>query len=196
MTIFHVFQIALSIAIAVFVVVRVRELFYRRALDAPPFRAALMRLIGDDDVERARELVRAALPAHVAEVTWPALDPDVPREERSVEAADRLSRAEDQATFGLRALRIAATIASALGFIGAAMEIHWVSSGDHGLMRLQAGLVENVGLSRAVICVAIGIATSSFAFGAWAVLRRGARDLVADGRRALSSVEDALERRA
>jgi biopolymer transport protein ExbB/TolQ len=190
---FHALQIAVAAGVAAFVIERVRALFWRAALDAPPFRARLVRLLRASDLDRARELVLAARPAHVAEVLWPVLDPGVPEGERHVEAQEALDRAEDRATRGLRALRIAATAASALGFVGAAIEIHWVFAGDHGLRRLQAGLIENIGLSHAVLSIALGIATSSFALGAWSVLRNGARDLVADGRRALSSAEDILD---
>ena len=166
MTVFHAFQIAVSIAVLAFVVARCRALFYLRALDAAPFRAAIVRLLRADDVERARDLVTHARPAHAAEVVWPMLDPSIADEERHVETQDRLGQVEDTATFGLRALRVAASAASALGFIGAAIEIRWVFAGDHGLMRLQAGLVENIGLGNAVLSIAIGIATSSFALGA------------------------------
>ncbi|MBX3272824.1 MAG: hypothetical protein KF729_21355 [Sandaracinaceae bacterium] len=93
----------------------------------------------------------------------------------------------------MRALRVAATVASALGFIGAAIEIHWVFNADHGLLRLEAGRVESVGFQRATLSVALGIATSSLALGSFTILRKVALDRLAQCRRLVAAVEDALD---
>lgn len=193
MTLFHVLQIAFALAVVTLAVERCHTLFYRRALDAPRFRHALVRLLDARRFEDARTLVFAARPAHTAEVVWTALDPSVAEEERHIEAQTRLGAAEDRVIRGLRVLRIGASIGSVLGFIGAAIEIRWVFAGEHGLLGLQAGLVENIGLGRAALSIALGIATSAFALGTWGILRSGARELIADGRRALSTVEDLVE---
>lgn len=97
------------------------------------------------------------------------------------------------ATSWMRVLRAAATIASALGFIGAAIEINWVFNGTHGLAALQAGLVESQGLGAAVVSIAIGIATSSLALGSWSLLEKVARSRVQDCRRLVAAVEGRLE---
>lgn len=152
-----------------------------------------MRLL-PDRLDDARKLALGARPALAIEPALALLDPEVPDDDRMGEMDERLLELTARSMARLRLIRGLATVASALGFIGGAIEIHWVFSGEHGLMRLQAGLVESIGLSRAFLSIALGIATSSFALGSWAVLRKHARARVADGRRLLASVEDAFSR--
>jgi hypothetical protein len=193
LTLFHVLQTAFAVAVVALAIERCRAIFYRQSLEAGAFRSALARLLRAHRYEDARAVISAARPAHAAEAVWAMLDPTIAEEERLIEAGDRIGAAEESATRGLRALRIAASIGSVLGFIGAAIEIRWVFSGDHGLLALQAGLVENIGLGRAALSIAIGVATSTFALGAWGVLRNGARELIADGRRVLATVQDLID---
>ncbi len=181
-------------AVVALVVERLRALCFRGAIDAAAIRHALMRLLSANRVEDARRLALGVRPALAIEPALALLDPEIPDDERAGEMDERLLELTAEATKRLRALRVLASVASALGFIGAALEIHWVFAGEHGLMRLQAGLVESIGLSRAVLSIAIGIATSSFAFGSWSILRKHARDRIRDGRRLLATVEDAFSR--
>jgi biopolymer transport protein ExbB/TolQ len=191
-TFFHAIQIALLLAVVALIVERVRTLSYRVALDSAAFRRALARLIRADRLEQAEALVAAARPAWAAEVVWPMFDPERDDDERQIDLEDRLLQVEADAEKGLRALRIAASVGSALGFIGAAVEIWWVFNADHGLMSLQAGLVENIGLGHAVLSIALGIATSSLGLGSWTILRKVARTLIMDTRRVAGSVEDLM----
>ncbi len=195
MTVFHALQIALLVAIVALVVERLRALCYRGAVDAAALRRALVRLLRSGRVEDARRLAGELRSAVAVEPAWALLDPELPDDDRMGEMDERLLELEVRATARLRALRICGSVASALGFLGAAIEIHWIFTGDHGLMRLQAGLVETIGMSHAVLSIALGISTSSFALGAWSVLRKHARDAVVDGRRLLASIEEALENR-
>jgi hypothetical protein len=195
-TLFHAFQIVFAIVVLVFVVERVRALAFRGALDGAAFRRTLLALVREGRMADARDLTRASRPALAVEPVWALFDPAVAEDERPAQVEDRRIETEARVTRGLRFLRIAASIASALGFIGAAVEVHWIFHGEHGLRWLQPGLVESIGLWRAALSIAIGIATSSFALGSWVVLRKIARGLVADGRRILSSVEESLERLA
>ncbi len=196
MTLFHAGQIVLLIGVLALAVERVRALCYRGAIDAALLRRALMRLLGKGEHERAAALMRAARPALAVEPVLALLDPAVPDDERMGELDERLLDLTEGATRRLRVLRILATIASAVGFLGAFIEIHWVFAGDHGLLGLQAGLVESLGLSRAFLSIALGITTSSLAIGAYSVLAGRAKALVADGRRLAACVEEALETRA
>lgn len=172
---------------------RVRLLCFRAALDATAMRRALVGLLRAGAMERARDLVRSARPAWVAEVVWPLLDPERSEQDRRIDHDDGLMEVEAQASRGMRALRISGSIGSALGFVGAAIEINWIFNGDHGLRRLQAGLVENVGLGHAVLSIALGIATSTIALGSWGVLKNVARDLVRDCSRVVASVQETLD---
>lgn len=196
MTVLQVLQLALLLAVVGLIVERVRTLCYRVALDSAAFRRALDRLVGANRVEQAGALVAAARPAWVAEVVWPLFDPGRDEDERLLEVEDRLLQVEADAQRGLRALRIAASIGSALGFIGASIEFWWIFNADHGLMRLQAGLVENIALGHAVRSIALGIATSSLGLGSWTILRKVAWTLVVDTRRVAASVEERMSERA
>ncbi len=193
MTVFHVFQIALLVAVVALVIERLRTLCYRGAVDAAALRAALVRLLREGQLDAAQRLTHDLKSAIAVQPAWALLDPDVSDDERMGLMDESLLDLDVRASARLRALRIAGSVGSALGFLGAAIEIHWIFTADHGLMRLQAGLVETIGMSHAVLSIALGIATSSFAFGAWGVLRKHARNAVMDGRRLLASVEEALE---
>lgn len=196
MTLYHAGQIVLLIGVLALAIERVRALCYRGAIDAALLRRALSRLMVSGEDDRAARLMAAARPALAVEPALALLDPSVPGDERMGELDERLLDLTERATRRLRVLRILATIASAVGFLGAFIEIHWVFAGDHGLLGLQAGLVESLGLSRAFLSIALGIATSSLAIGAYTVLAGRAKALVADGRRLAACVEEALETRA
>jgi hypothetical protein len=179
------------------VIERLRALCFRGALDAPAIRKALTGLLAAGRLDDARGLALGARPALAIEPALALLDPELPDDpddERIGALDERLLDLTELSLKRLPTLRVLASVASALGFIGGAIEIHWVFAGEHGLMRLQAGLVESIGLSRAFLSIALGIATSGFALGSWMVLRKHARDRIADGRRLLGSVEDAFER--
>jgi hypothetical protein len=192
-TLFHIAQLAFLLAVVALVVERVRTLSFVSALDAASFRRALSALVRADHLDRATALVRDARPAWVAEVVWPLFDPESPsREDRRIDLEDGLMAVEARAVRGMRILRISASIASALGFIGAASEIHGIYSGDHGILGLQAGLVENLALDHAVVSIALGIATSSLALGAWSLLKNVAKHRIAECRRVVAALEELL----
>jgi len=171
---------------------RVRALAFRSNVDATALQRALRRLIARDDLDGAAALARAARPAMAAECVLPLVDPELEPEERSFALEERLLDARDAATRGMRALRASATIGSALGFIGAGAQIWWIFNGEHGLAALQAGNVESEALSKAVTSIAIGLSTSSLALGSWTVLRKAARDRLAQSRRIVAAVEGML----
>lgn len=179
-------------AVAALVVERVRTLAFVSALDATAFRRAVSALVRQGETARARALVAQARPAWVAATLWPLFDPDLPDEERAIEANERLMDIEALAVRGMRALRMSASVGSALGFLGAAAHIYWIFNGDHGLRGLAAGVIENEGLGHAVLAIAIGIATSSLALGSWSVLKGVAWERLKEARRVLASVEELL----
>lgn len=195
MTIYHAAQLVLLASVLVLAIERVRALYYRGAIDAALMRRALLGLLAAGRADRAAALALSARPALVIEPVLALLDPSLPDDERLGALDERLVDLEQRATERLRPLRVLATLASAVGFIGAFLEIRWIFAGDHGLLRLQAGLVESLGLSRAFLSIAIGIATSSLGIGVYMLLAKRARALIADGRRLVASVEEALEAR-
>lgn len=171
---------------------RVRALGFRSALDVPPFRRALASLARRRDHETMRALITDAQPSWVARCVWPLVDPELPEAERLVETEERLMDVEALATRGMRALRISATIGSALGFIGAAVQIWWIFNGTHGLAALEAGRVETEGIGGAVMSIALGLAASSLALGSWTVLKKVARERIVECRRVVTSLEEVL----
>ncbi|MFK7990750.1 MAG: hypothetical protein AB8I08_32315 [Sandaracinaceae bacterium] len=196
MNVFHLLQSVLGVAVLVWVGLRVFRLSFAASLDAGPFRRALVELVRNDRHEQAKELVRAAMPSLAAQPLWPLFDPDAEDDERVLLAQEALMGVESIVVRGMRPLRIGASVASALGFLGAAFQIWWIFNGEHGLESLIAGRVENQGFQAAVLSVAIGIATSSFALGSWTVLKTVAKERLAEARRMLPSVEEAFERAA
>ncbi|MGE0792352.1 MAG: hypothetical protein AB7S26_42150 [Sandaracinaceae bacterium] len=185
-------QLLLLCAVVALVTERVRTLAFRAPIDVPPFRRAIVRLARRRDKETLLALVRDALPAWPATCVIPLVDPAHPQDEVDVDVEERLMDVEELATRGMRSLRASATIASGLGFIGAAIQIWWIWSGEHGLAALEAGRVESVGIARAVLSIALGLAGSSLALGSWTVLRNAARDRISECRRVVSSLEDAM----
>lgn len=169
-----------------------RALGFESPLDLGPFRRAATRLARRRDDETLRALLADARPSWAATCAWPLVDPELDDGERAVEVEERLMDAEALATRNMRTLRISATIASALGFIGAAIEIWWIFNGDHGLASLDAGRVESEGMRHAVLSIGLGIAASSLALGSWTILRKAARERVTECRRLVTSLEEAL----
>ncbi len=181
-------------AVIVLVVERVRTLAFVSNIDLPALRRAVRGAIEVGAWDRAHRVLEAALPAWAARCALALVDPEIDDDERVMELEDRLMDAKIESTRRLHALRASATIASALGFIGAAFEIYWVFNGDHGLLALEVGRVENEGLAKAILSVAIGISTSSLALGSWTLLRKAAIQRVAQCRRLVESIEDAVGR--
>lgn len=180
------------VAVIALVVERVRTLAYVSNVDMPALRKGVRQLLERGESDRAARLLAAAEPAWAPHCALPLVDPALEDAERVEIMEDRLVDAQIASLRGLRALRGVATIASALGFIGAAIEIHWVFNGDHGILGLEAGRIENIGLAKALLSIAIGIATSSLAIGSFTVLRKIATQRVAECRRLVGAVEDAL----
>ncbi|MCB9591659.1 MAG: hypothetical protein H6719_02900 [Sandaracinaceae bacterium] len=171
---------------------RVRTLAFTSNIDVPALRRGVRALLERAEIDRAASLLRAAEPAWAARCALALVDPELDASERAEHLDDCLMDARMASLRGMRALRAAATMASALGFIGAAYQIHWVFNGEHGILGLEAGRVENEGLAKALLSIAIGIATSSFALGSWTVLRKTASDRLVQCHRLVASVEDAL----
>ena len=99
-----------------------------------------------------------------------------------------------EASDGLRAMRVLASLGSASGLIGACIEFFWLMAGDHGPAGFVAGLPQQMATSRAVLSMAIGFAITLVALSARSrlgdqarVLFRRAQRLAANFDRAGSS---------
>ena len=176
------------------IVARVRALAFVSNIALPALRRAVRGLVEAGDWDRAHAILCAAEPAWAARCALALVDPEIDDDDRVMELEDRLMDAKAESVRWLHGLRASATIASALGFLGAAYEIYWVFNGDHGLLALEAGRVENEGLAKAILSIAIGISTSSLALGSWTLLRKAANQRVAQCRRLVESIEDTIGR--
>jgi hypothetical protein len=134
-------------------------------------------------VDDARALAEAGAPAWVPEVVGLCLAGE------GLEALERVSDLKYEATKRLYALRVFASLGTALGFLGALVELIWLMSGDHGLLALQAGLVERIAMERAILAMAIGVAISVFSLVALSVLKKAALSLIRDVTKALDLLE-------
>ena len=185
-------QGVLLLVVVAIVVARVRTLAFVSNIDLPALRRAVRDLIEAEDWDRAHAVLQAAAPSWAARCALALVDPELEEGERVAELEERLMDAKAASTDWMQALRASATIASALGFIGAALQIHWVFNGDHGLAALQAGRIENEGLAKALLSIAIGISTSSLALGSWTLFRKAAHERVAECRRLVASIESVI----
>ena len=168
---------------------RIRTLGFVSNLDVPAIRRAVWALAEAQRWDAAYRLLAAAAPAWAARCAIVLVDPELDDAARVGELEERLMDARIASGAWLRPLRASATIASALGFIGAAIQIHWVFNGDHGLAALEAGRIENEGLAKALLSIAIGISTSSLALGSWTLFRKAANERAAQCRRLVESIE-------
>jgi hypothetical protein len=178
LTVFHGVQMVVLAAIALVVVERVRALFFRGPVDVEP----LVRAVEELPRDRAAALL-AELDAFAARAMAAALE--APDRDREIVREEALADAKEAIQARLQAVRVAATLSSFLGFVGAAIELAWVHSGDHGLLGLDPTRVAALGTSRAAISIALGVAGSSFALGAWMALRKQATRLVGECERAV-----------
>jgi len=182
--VFHVGQLLLAAVVVAIVVDRVRVLLYQAPLDTAPWLRAVTSAAQEGEVGETRALVAAAGRAWAAQVARVAVDrpEDLPLEEIVSDLRyDALKR--------LGALQSLARVSTAVGFLGAILELIWLLSGDHGLLGLMAGLPEKVAAEGAMLSVTLGVATSIFAFSALSVLKRGALALMRDMGRTAAELE-------
>jgi len=179
----HVIQLLLAVAAVALVVDRFRALLFRAPLDTKPFLAAVGHALEDGDVDDARSLAAAGRPAWVAEVV------EIGLEATGREVMERAAEVRFEATQRLYALRVFASLGTALGFLGAMVELIWLMSGDHGLLALQAGLVERIAMERGILAMVLGVAISVFCLVALSILKKAAIALVQDVARASDLLE-------
>jgi hypothetical protein len=196
MTVFHLLQVVVAIGIAGLVLERIRVLCWRGPVDVEPVVSAMRAL----PREEARRLLVRLEGTFVARVLWPIVE-EAERGDREVALEEALVDAKHAIVDRLAWIRVAGTLSTFLGFVGAAYELGWVYTGDHGLLGLDPARVAAIGMGHAMMSIALGIGGSSFALGSWAALRPRARTLVAecervvDRLRALGPAPDAEQPR-
>jgi len=95
---------------------------------------------------------------------------------------------------GLRALRVLASVATALGLLGAVLELGEIVAPEHGLRGLARGLVERTAIERGLLAMSIGVGTAIVAIASQRAFARAAGELVRDIRAISARLESFLER--
>ena len=95
---------------------------------------------------------------------------------------------------GVRGLRVAASLGSASGLLGACWEFLWLTGGDHGLAGLVAGLPLQIATERALLAVGLGFAITILSLGARTQLVREATLQLARNRKLAEGLESRLSR--
>lgn len=169
------------------VVWRVRALLYRSAqLEAAPFIKAFAAARAAGDLEGARSLAESARPAALGELASALVATSEAGEgaEKGADAEETLLELRYDLRRGLDGLRMLARVASLAGFLAAMFELRPVFSppppAELGLLALEAGLVERLAFSRAIVAMVVGVVTAVFCRLASARLLRVARELEAD----------------
>jgi hypothetical protein len=141
-------------------------------LDAPALSDALDAKLLAGDRDGALQLARAALPSWAARVAVAGLDAEPDDVLDALDEAASSVRAE--ALRGRSALRMLASVSSALGMIGAI--VHLGGAFRDPLLALAPALAQRIALGHALSCVALGLGTATVAFLARAaVIRQGDR---------------------
>ena len=168
----HLFQLGVLAGIVGLVAERVRALAGRGPADVEPL-LRLVRGAPPDQALATLASLRGAFVAH-AIAPWLAASPA----DRDVALEEALHEARAAIVARLMAIRIGASVSALLGFVGAAMELAWISSGDHGLLDLDPRRLAAIGASRAALSISLGVGGSTLALGAWMALRKQAARLV------------------
>lgn len=188
MTAFHAAQVALAAVAAALIVARLRALFFVAPLPVRPLRRMLESRVRRGDLTRALALAEHARPAWIAEAAAAVLRARVRGKDPLSAVEPMLLDLHYEAGRGLWAIRVLATIASAMGLLGALAALMNLLYGDHGLTGLVRGLPERLAFERALLSMLIGMSTAGVCLYAWRLLRRRARRLLDDVR----EVTDAL----
>lgn len=192
MTFFHVLQLAFAAVALGVVVERVRFLFYVAPLDTKPWLRAVLDAIDEDDLATATLLVKRARPALIAEVAHAGLQARADGEGAGPAIDERASLAEDQAVARLRAVRVFASLGSATGLLGAAIELGRLYGREYGLAALQAGRAEALAISSALLAVVVGTAVSLVCWTAFRILQKHAAAVIADIRETAAKLHETL----
>jgi hypothetical protein len=163
-----------ALAVMALIAERVRVLLYRSATSDRAMKWLASRLRAGD-VDSPAAWARRVPDSFVARVILETLDQGNPERDPDVLRVDL----RHAAVARLGVLRGCATLASALGLLGGIMAIRRGLSGEGGLLALQAGLAQQIALSEALECMALGVGTSALCFFALAEFRKAARDLLA-----------------
>lgn len=173
-----------------------RVLLFQAPLDTRAFLTALAPALEAHQLELARSLAQACLPAWGARLALHGVteleggqDPRVALEEARADLELGLGQGRD-------ALVVLGRMASPLAFIGVIVETGKALGGGEGLVALQRGLPVTIALQRSLLTFAIGVATTIACFTAAGIARRQAQALGRDLERVAGVISRAGAARA
>jgi hypothetical protein len=192
MTWFTWLQLAWTSVVVVVLAERARAVFLRMPVGQGGLAWVTARLsAGDADgalawaAERPDSLVGQLLDRYYVPTSGSdAPDPGVIMAELSERASARLTW-----------LRVAATLSSTLGLLGAVIAIARGLGPARGLVALESGLAERMAMDQALTSMALGVGTAALCFYGLSRLRPAARQLIAQTR-GLSHLLPGARRRA
>jgi biopolymer transport protein ExbB/TolQ len=190
--VYFVLHGVIAVVAAAIVVERVRTLFYCAPLEARPYLRTLEAALEQGNHGRVEQLARLGRPAWLAELVWTALR--APDQGMPVEAAleERFTELRFEAEQRVRTLRVLGSLGSAVGLLGAVLELIGYLQGDLGLAGLMAGLAERIAFRRAVTSLVAGVAIAMVCLSAFGVVRPQARRLITDMGRTVRLLEEQL----
>jgi hypothetical protein len=172
-TTFNLLQLLIAAAAAAITVVRLRVLWFEAELDVDAFLDAFETAFRAGELELARRIAEACLPAWSARLALDALarlDPQNRPDQLEYEVAE----ASNAAWRGRVALLTLGRIAGPLALIGVILELG-AALHESGLTALERGLPVRIGIERSLLTFALGLATSVSCFAAAASVDRSAR---------------------
>jgi len=176
---YHYVQLLLAFAVLCVAILRLRQVFGLKKLDVGSFLRSLERRqrAGDEDgVGRLLEGAGDSWAGRVARAAVKAGEGDP--EEPTVD--ELLSDQRYETSRHLLTLRVAVSLGSMSGLLGALLEYLHLPAARHSLLGLMPGLPEKRALEGATIAVGIGVAIAIVAGLALRSLRRRAKALYAD----------------
>jgi hypothetical protein len=190
-TLFNALQLLLAGAALGLGARTLRVLLFQAPLDARAFLGALAPALEAGQLELARSLAQACLPAWAARLALQGIDALAERGDVGI-ALDE-GRADLEIGLGQDrdALIVLGRMASPLAFIGIIVETGKALGGGEGLSALQRGLPVTIALQRSLLTFAIGVATAIACFTAADIARRQAQALQRDLERVASVISRA-----
>lgn len=183
MALFNALQLLLAAGAAILIARSFRRIALDAALDADAFCGSLEAALSASQLALGVRICRACEPAPAAELALSACTAI-----ESGQAGERVRARVDELRFelerglgdGLDAIRTLGRMASPLAFIGVILELGRALSGGHGILALQQGAAESLGLTRALFTFSIGLGTTAVCLSALVLLRRRVRGLRGD----------------
>ena len=188
---YHYLQLALAIGVIGVAVSSVWRIFRLTKVDAPHFISALLTAVRADGPARVETLLAGAGSSWVGQTARAVLatragDPDQPFVD------EVLADQRYEASRGMLTLRIAMTLGSISGLVGALIPLLGLPAARRSLVGLVPGLPEQRAYASAMLAVGLGVAIAIVAGLALRQLRRRTKALYADSLDAATRLEQGL----